>query len=434
MDSDIDYEKYNIQSENNTPYQVYGVARPGKSINTLSLSIYSSDGIYATYNCGHDSDTNDYGCSYKYTNENILGLENLIDSKITIITKQQFDDFMSQISSLTSTWINNYGDINDKGKKTRWKLERINNGCENKFFGGSNFPDNFIEVVKLFEKLIGLGNNVSIINKIPLRYNSTCPNCGSIDLWESIFSKPNDIYDESKYFVPTQDNIMYKCKQCGYVYSDNYILNDIIDKNIIKINIKNETKNYVLVIRELDNFCKYISFMDLNRMKIKSLYELQEEIDEYKYKKFVERLSLITSNWDLNYSGNGKTNWTIEIKNDNNKKIIYGVGGYPDNWNELIDLLSEYELIYKNNVLSSIKKDTKIEEYLKEIENDVEKELIDKGLIYFKDGKKSYRFGSINIKFSIQKRLLKERYGIDYKPPNEGIELPFGGKIEVNFD
>lgn len=57
---------------------------------------------------------------------------------------------------------------------------------------------------------------------------------------------------------------------------------------------------------------------------------------------------------------------------------------------------------------------------LKIIESDVDKELIQMNLLTIDEtGKKDYKMGSINIKWEIQKRILKEKYNYDWKSPQD---------------
>ena len=58
-----------------------------------------------------------------------------------------------------------------------------------------------------------------------------------------------------------------------------------------------------------------------------------------------------------------------------------------------------------------------IKRYLKEIEGEVDKELVEAGLLEIEDGEKFYAFGRCHTKWAIQKRLLKEKYNIDWESP-----------------
>ena len=64
-------------------------------------------------------------------------------------------------------------------------------------------------------------------------------------------------------------------------------------------------------------------------------------------------------------------------------------------------------------------KKMKEKKYLKQIEPEVDKELINMGLLKIENGKKNYAFGSVNVMWEIQKRLMKERFNIDWQSPQD---------------
>lgn len=72
-------------------------------------------------------------------------------------------------------------------------------------------------------------------------------------------------------------------------------------------------------------------------------------------------------------------------------------------------------------------KKMKEKKYLKQIEPEVDKELIDMELLKIENGKKNYVLGSINVKWEIQKRLMKERFNIDWQSPQDK-------NPNINFD
>lgn len=69
----------------------------------------------------------------------------------------------------------------------------------------------------------------------------------------------------------------------------------------------------------------------------------------------------------------------------------------------------------------------KVKKYLKEIEPDVDKELMEMGLLKIENGKKDYALGSANVKWDIQKKILKDKYNIDWKTPKDK-------NPNINFD
>ena len=62
----------------------------------------------------------------------------------------------------------------------------------------------------------------------------------------------------------------------------------------------------------------------------------------------------------------------------------------------------------------------KIKKLLKKIEPEVDEKLIELGdLTIDENGKKIYKMGSANVIWQIQKDILKEKYGIEWKSPQE---------------
>ena len=60
------------------------------------------------------------------------------------------------------------------------------------------------------------------------------------------------------------------------------------------------------------------------------------------------------------------------------------------------------------------------EKYLKAIENEVDQIMKSEGLLKInQDGKKIPVRGSCHRRWAIEKRIIKERYGMDYKTPQE---------------
>ena len=74
----------------------------------------------------------------------------------------------------------------------------------------------------------------------------------------------------------------------------------------------------------------------------------------------------------------------------------------------------------------------RINKYLKEIEPEVDKKLTEMGLLKIENGGKDYALGSCNVKWEIQKELLKEKYNIDWKSPkdkNPNINFDWGNVV-----
>ncbi len=58
-----------------------------------------------------------------------------------------------------------------------------------------------------------------------------------------------------------------------------------------------------------------------------------------------------------------------------------------------------------------------VNKYLDEIKEEVDAYLIKEGAMTVKNGEKIALPGSCNIRWKLEKKLLKERYGIDWKSP-----------------
>jgi len=56
---------------------------------------------------------------------------------------------------------------------------------------------------------------------------------------------------------------------------------------------------------------------------------------------------------------------------------------------------------------------------LKAIEPEVDKQLTELGLLKIENGKKVYAFGSCHAMWKIQKKLMKEKFNVDWKSPQD---------------
>lgn len=111
---------------------------------------------------------------------------------------------------------------------------------------------------------------------------------------------------------------------------------------------------------------------------------------------------------------------------------------YQINWNENKkggkDMDKEKLIAKVDEALSKLENDgtkltpeeEQILEYRKEIYPEVMAELKKEGALIEADGEQIPAFGSINLRWKIEKRILKERYGIDWKSPadkNPGMKF-----------
>ena len=182
-----------------------------------------------------------------------------------------------------------------------------------------------------------------------------CPYCNSTELWKYLYGEPTHDYDKDKYVlggcVITGNQPTYKCKKCGKdIYPDNnFVMPKITTKKSIRIGIKNDKSNYVMLLNHFREDNTYdIAFADLNNLSGKTISDLSTRIPEMYFVTFVDRLYTIIKNWQNNYSGENKITWSINIDEYGNKMVISGNGGLPEEWDDLINLLIEYEKIFKN--------------------------------------------------------------------------------------
>ena len=62
-------------------------------------------------------------------------------------------------------------------------------------------------------------------------------------------------------------------------------------------------------------------------------------------------------------------------------------------------------------------KEKRIEKLLKKIEPEVDKKLMELGLLKIENNEKKYAFGSAHTVKMVQKHILKEKYNIDLEVP-----------------
>ena len=182
-----------------------------------------------------------------------------------------------------------------------------------------------------------------------------CPYCNSTELWKYLYGEPTHDYDKNKYVLGgceiTGNQPTYKCKKCGKdIYPDNnFVMPKVTTKKSIRIGIKNDKSNYVMLLNHYREDNTYdIAFADLNNLSGKTISDLSTRIPEMYYVTFIDKLYTVIKNWQNNYSGENKITWSINIEEDGSNRVISGNGGLPENWDDLINLLIEYEKIFKN--------------------------------------------------------------------------------------
>ena len=218
---------------------------------------------------------------------------------------------MEELLPEIKEWNETYND-SDVMDGTQWNIDLIE---QNKKYSGSNaFPQNYDKVVAILKK----------------NFN--------VDYF---------IKDSEKYDIKPENNVpqrVYGITNANDIKPTN---NSSIKKSV-GVGIRNEKNNYVLSINYAEKLGKYdLLFADLNNLENKSISDLATPVPEKYYTDFITKLYSIINDWKDTYSGDSNVSWNIKIYSMNNQKTISGKGGFPKNWNKLIDLLSEYERLFK---------------------------------------------------------------------------------------
>ncbi len=182
---------------------------------------------------------------------------------------------------------------------------------------------------------------------------------------------------KEKYDINPEDNVPQK------VYGvPNY---DFSQDKIKKESINIVVGNYCLSLTKWDNKC---DLLYVDNSKTSYIKDSIVSIPITKFDKFCNKLKTIIIDWNTEYSGDKSIVWKLEVNINGLNKQINGNGAFPKNWNEFIDLLSEYEILFKK-VLSFDKEgnDEKIDlSFEKIVESKVKDPFFSKLIIdYFKN-------------------------------------------------
>ena len=214
-------------------------------------------------------------------------------------TKEVYDEFKKELDNYNNNFEGNLGDILDKFNNT-FDIKNIN-------------VDNNFEKAKNYIKTV-LDDKIKEL--------------------ESQLTEPK-IEDG---FI--SDFSVYKREK----FTDNFL---ITNPTNVKIVIQSGLGLNLLSFIKRNNEMQFAYFN--NVAVITDLDEKFVPISNEKYDEFILRLNNIIKNWNKVYLGQSNNEfWMVSLYNDmhDNFRII-GSGSYPFNWNEYIDLISEYEILYK---------------------------------------------------------------------------------------
>lgn len=251
--------------------------------------------------------------------------------------------------------------------------------------------------------------------------------------YEDIVTKPTAIFiiskDENTYlstlveiFITQLFDILINNSKTKYnIILDNFdILNEIVGFNsMLSSGVAQKIKFYIAtrsIDKLYDTYGYYIKslicYYDINNIRRDST--LEEENLEY-VESNVEYPVLEINDikvFDLENFLNDK-NVTLPQKNDVNHV----------NSDKISDLINKID----NKIQELDSKDKMVDKYLDEIKDEVDQEMIKNGLMYIDDnGSKVSKFGSATTRWEIEKRILKERYNINWQSPadkNPGMKF-----------
>lgn len=139
---------------------------------------------------------------------------------------------------------------------------------------------------------------------------------------------------KQKYDINPEDNIPQKVY--GVPFFD-------YGKDKIKVVVD----NYYMTLTKQDDKCdlEYTDYNDRTAMKNQVV-----AISGLQFDDFYERLRSIIADWNMGYDENIVFSWQVNIDVGGYKKDINGRNVYPDNLNELVNLVKEFSRIFQNNL------------------------------------------------------------------------------------
>lgn len=183
--------------------------------------------------------------------------------------------------------------------------------------------------------------------------------------------------NNEKYDINPEDNVPQK------VYGvPNY---DFSQDKVKKESINIVVENYCLSLTKCDNKC---DLLYVNNSETSYIKDSIVSISIKKFDEFCNKLKTIIADWNIEYSGDKNIVWKLKININGLNKQINGNGAFPKNWNKFIDLLSEYEILFKKSLLFDEKNnDEEIDlSFEKMVESKVKDSFFSKLIIdYFKN-------------------------------------------------
>lgn len=345
-------KKYEVNEKENIPQFVYGIPddmrkkweerdKNGKEVFSAFHGGYSGESYFFFVN----KIENTYQFRFGYSSSGMLINNDINDPNLKCIDQDEnhYNMFIEELESVVKDWKESYNN-NNIMDGTQWHIDLVEKN--KRYFGSNEFPKNYTQLQDVLNKYFNVEHFMISEEKYEMNPEDNVP--------REVYGIPDFIREkrkQEKYDIKPEDNVPQKV----YGIPDSFTLPKV-EKDSIRINIKKGNSNYVMLICHFKNNTSYeLTFGDINNLEGKTISDISTNITESYYNSFVDRFNNIVKNWNSNYSGSSNVNWSIKLECDN-KKIISGNGGFPENWNELIELLIEYEMLFKQKKVMDIEK------------------------------------------------------------------------------
>lgn len=268
-------------------------------------------------------DGENFIAKYGYSQFGIKLFEDSPRLKIYPKTNSEYQNLLLTIRPMVSKWNDNYNN-NDIMDGTQWHIDFIE--LNKRFCGSNEFPSNYKEVMDKINDFFNVKDDTS---KYDINPEDNVP--------QFVYGPPNFKKEQPK---PNYDDMS------------------------IRFRLDNGNKRFVMLFKN-EKYSSSIMFVDQDKLNETAIVDAEALISKKEYELFCDKLAEIIQDWDEKYEGDKNLNWEIRLTQNKETDTISGNGAVPSNWNKLIDLLSEYEIIFK--------KKKKLDKENKQIKNDAMK-------------------------------------------------------------
>ena len=349
-------KKYDVDEKNNIPQFVYGTpdffrkqkndvykARDNEIETKKDEHKIDENCIFDAFEGGYFGPSyyyfineyeNKYYFRFGYSNDGrrIENTRQDLNIHELVQNKEHYDLFIAKLKKIIQNWNNKYVNNNVMDGK-QWHIEDKKNGID--IYGDNDFPENYNELSNILRKAFNVDTFINDIN-----YN--------VEPDENI---PREVYEipnakVQKYEMNLKDNIPQKV----YGVPNNIQKNTIINNEEIMIHLSdlnNQDNCYNINFISYDDNSNHTTMTYDNFLTSKDFINTVVDIDRNIFDEFQGKIIEVTKNWMDYYGGTSNVLWNIIINTKLKNKTFSG-GSYPENWNEFIDLLIEYENYYKS--------------------------------------------------------------------------------------